>query len=84
MHQDTPLATSVRDLVESETGNRPQGSIRVLTQLRYWGYYFSPLNLFYCFDTEGETVEAIVAEVSNTPWGERHCYVLWEGNRQSS
>ena len=80
----TPLATSVRDLVESETGDRPQGPIRVLTQLRYWGYYFSPLNLFYCFDTEGEAVEAMVAEVSNTPWGERHCYVLWEGNRQSA
>ena len=78
-----PLGTTVRDLVESETGTRPQGPIRLLTQLRYWGYYFSPLNLFYCFDAEGETVEAIVAEVSNTPWGERHCYVLWDGNRQS-
>jgi len=79
-----PLADSVRDLVESETGNRPQGPVRLLTQLRYWGYYFSPLNLFYCFDTQGEAVEAILAEVSNTPWGERHCYVLWEGNRTSA
>lgn len=79
-----PLATSVRNLVESETGDRPQGPIRMLTQLRYWGYYFSPLNLFYCFGADGKTVEAIVAEVSNTPWGERHCYVLWEGNRQSA
>jgi len=81
---NAPLDTSVRDLVQSETGNRPQGPIRVLTQLRYWGYYFSPLNLFYCFDSEGEVVEAIVAEVSNTPWDERHCYVLWEGNRQQA
>lgn len=79
-----PLDDTVRNLVESETGRRPEGPIRLLTQLRYWGYYFSPLNLFYCFDSQGEVVEAIVAEVSNTPWGERHCYVLWEGNRQSA
>jgi DUF1365 family protein len=29
-------------------------------------------------------VEAVVAEVSNTPWRERHCYVLWKGNRVGS
>jgi DUF1365 family protein len=76
-----PIDTSVRDLVENHTGTRPRGSIRLLTQLRYFGYYFSPLNLFYCFDEDGSRVESIVAEVSNTPWSEQHCYVLWEGNR---
>ncbi|MHB8902790.1 MAG: DUF1365 domain-containing protein [Thermoguttaceae bacterium] len=75
-----PLADAVRSRVESETGRRPTGPIRLLTQLRYWGYYFSPLNLFYCFDPSGEHLEAIVAEVSNTPWGERHCYVLCTAN----
>ena len=45
-----PLADAVRSLVEEETGSRPEGPIRMLTQLRYWGLYFSPLNLFYCFD----------------------------------
>ena len=80
----TPLANAVRDLVESATGRRPLGSIRLLTQLRYWGYYFSPLNLFYCFDRESDLVEATVAEVNNTPWGERHCYVLWDENRQGA
>lgn len=79
-----PLAGAVRSLVEEETGRRPAGPIRLLTQLRYWGYYFSPLNLFYCFDQAGDRVEAIVAEVSNTPWGERHSYVLWDGNRQDA
>ena len=77
----TPLAEAVRDLVEAETGERPEGPIRLLTQLRRFGYYFSPLNLYYCFDRGGEDVEAVVAEVSNTPWLERHCYVLWQGNR---
>jgi hypothetical protein len=60
---------------------RPEGPIRLLTQLRYFGYYFSPLNLFYCYDEEGLRIEAVVAEVNNTPWNEQHCYVLWQGNR---
>jgi len=37
--------------------------------------------LFYVFDEQDERVEHVVAEVSNTPWNERHCYVLWSGNR---
>ena len=78
---DKPIDSAVRDLVEQHTGLRPRGPIRLLTQLRYFGYYFSPLNLQYCFDEDGSIVESIVAEVSNTPWGEQHCYVLWEGNR---
>jgi DUF1365 family protein len=77
----TPLADAVRDLVAAETGVRPGGPVRLLTQLRRYGYYFSPLNLYYCFDRDGEDVEAVVAEVSNTPWRERRCYVLWQGNR---
>jgi DUF1365 family protein len=76
------LDSTIRELVSTETGNSPTGPIRVLTQLRYWGYYFSPLNLFYCFDRDGERVESIVAEVSNTPWKQKHCYVLWSGNRR--
>lgn len=76
------LDLAVRDLVEQRTGGfRPKGPIRLLTQLRYFGLYFSPLNLYYCFDEGDQSVEAIVAEVSNTPWNEMHCYVLWQGNR---
>lgn len=76
-----PLADEVRNLVAERTGQAPTGPIRLLTQLRYFGYYMSPLNLFYCFDASGEKVSTIVAEVNNTPWNERHCYALWSGNR---
>jgi DUF1365 family protein len=77
---ELPLAETVRDLVEKRTNWRPMGPIRLLTFLRNWGYYFSPLSLYYCFDRTGQIVDAVVAEVSNTPWRERHCYVLWKGN----
>jgi len=78
-----PLADSVRELVQRETGLVVDGPIRLLTQLRTCGYYFSPLSLFYCYAAEGSgsQLQAVVAEVQNTPWLERHCYVLWQGNQ---
>ncbi|MBN1855238.1 MAG: DUF1365 domain-containing protein [Pirellulales bacterium] len=76
-----PLADAVRELVEQRTGCRPAGPIRLLTLLRNWGYYFNPLSLYYCFNGTGQSVDAAVAEVSNTPWHERHWYVLHKENR---
>lgn len=73
-----PLDQAVRDLVESETGSRPQGPIRLLTNLSYFGYCFNPVSFYYCFDSEDQQLETIIAEVNNTPWGERICYVLSE------
>lgn len=75
---DQPLAESVADLVERETGARPAGPIRLLTNLSYFGYCFNPVSFYYCFDESGERVETIVAEVNNTPWGEQDTYVLSE------
>ena len=71
-----PLAQTIRDLVEHTIGKRPEGPIRLLTHLRYFGYCFNPVSFYYCFDQAGRAVETIVAEVHNTPWNERHCYVL--------
>jgi len=71
-----PLDEAVRDLVAERTGRRPTGPVRLLTHLRYFGYVFNPVSLYYCFDAEGRGLDAVVAEVTNTPWGERHCYVL--------
>lgn len=73
---DVPLADAVRLLVETETGKRPAGPVRLLTNLSYFGYCFNPVSFYYCFDENGETVEFIVAEVNNTPWGERDTYVM--------
>jgi DUF1365 family protein len=70
------LDEAVRGLVEERTGRRPSGPIRLLTHLRYFGYVMNPVSFYYCYDTGGERVETIVAEIHNTPWGERHCYVL--------
>jgi uncharacterized protein len=78
-----PLDRAVRDVVQEQTGARPEGPIRVLTQLRSFGHCFNPVSFYYCFKPGGERVQALVAEVTNTPWGERHAYVI-EGKRSDS
>ncbi len=79
-----PLAEAARDMVEAKTGKRPTGPIRLLTHLRYFGYCMNPVSLYYCFAPGGEQLEAIIAEINNTPWGERHCYVLPASNSESA
>jgi len=71
-----PLADCVRELVERRTGERPAGPVRLLTTLRTLGYNFNPVSFYYCFDPGGERVQAVVAQVTNTPWGATHAYVL--------
>ncbi len=72
----TPLDQCVRDCVQSHTGRRPQGPIRMLAHLRYFGHCFNPVTFYYCFGADDCTLETIIAEITNTPWRERHAYVL--------
>lgn len=70
-----PLREAVLDRVEDELGRRPSGSLGLLTQLRTFGYLFNPVSFYFCHDEHGQ-LDVIVAEITNTPWGERHSYVL--------
>lgn len=70
-----PLAQAVRDRVAAATGERPCGPVRLLTHLRYAGYSFNPVSFYYCHAADG-ALHSIVAEITNTPWRERHAYVL--------
>ncbi len=66
----------MRDLVERETGARPAGPIRLLTHLRYFGWVMNPVSFYYVYDAADTRVETVVAEITNTPWDQRHAYVL--------
>ena len=66
-----PLADEVRRVVAQRLGTAPAGPVRILTHLRSFGHCFNPVSFYYCFDAD-EEVGAILAEVTNTPWGERH------------
>ncbi len=72
---DVPLDEAVRDLVAERLGVRPHGPVRMLAHLRYFGHCFNPVTFYWCFSPDGSEVEAVVAEVTSTPWGERHAYV---------
>ncbi len=72
----TPLADAVRARVLEATGRTPTGPIRLLTHARYFGTSFNPVSFYYCYAADGTTLETIVAEITNTPWKERHAYVL--------
>jgi len=70
------LDEAVRARVAQLTGERPAGPIRLLAQLRAFGLCFNPVSFYYCMDPAGERVMQVLAEVTNTPWGERHSYAL--------
>lgn len=73
---DKPLAEAVRDAVVERGGERPPGPIRLLSNLRYLGHSFNPVSFYFCMDERGERVKTVLAEVTNTPWGERHSYLI--------
>lgn len=68
------LDTAVRDRMEQSLGRRPRGPIRLLTHLRTLGYVFNPVSFYYAFDESDTRVESVLAEITNTPWNERHAY----------
>ncbi|MEJ2764875.1 DUF1365 domain-containing protein [Photobacterium sp. MCCC 1A19761] len=69
------LKEQVIEKVFELTGEQMQGRVMMLCQLRYAGLYFSPLNLYYLYDAQ-DSWQWMLAEVSNTPWNERHYYVV--------
>ncbi len=71
-----PLADAVRALIAGHAGEQQDGPIRLLTHPRYWGYGFNPVSFYYVFAPGGAALRWIVADVTNTPWQERHAYVL--------
>ena len=62
-------------MTELNNGITLKGDVFMLGQLRMWGLYFSPVNFYYLRNTEGKYTH-MLAEVSNTPWNERHHYLV--------
>ncbi len=73
---EQPLGDAVRERASAVLGRRPQGPVRLLAHLRYAGLAFNPVSFYYCYGADGVTLDCIVAEITNTPWKERHAYVL--------
>lgn len=70
------LEEAIRQLVSKRLNKKIKGPILLVTHLRYLGYVFNPVSFYYCYQEDGQELAAIVAEIHNTPWQERYCYVL--------
>lgn len=69
------LARRARALVADRTGlPAPAGPVRLLTTPRMFGHGFNPVSFYYLHDEPDGPAEAVIAEVTNTPWGGRHSY----------
>jgi DUF1365 family protein len=72
---ELPLKEAVLARVEQELGRRPRGPVTLVAQVRVMGYVFNPVSFYLCHDEHAE-LDALVAEITNTPWNERYAYVL--------
>jgi uncharacterized protein len=70
-----PLKSEISDLLLKATNNSARGPIRLLTNMRYFGFCFNPASFYYCFEADGKTLQAIITHITNTPWGENYAYV---------
>lgn len=70
-----PLKEEISELIKTATNQYPRGPIRLLTNMRYFGFCFNPVSFYYCFEQDGMTLQAIVSHITNTPWGENYAYV---------
>ncbi|MFZ5723157.1 MAG: DUF1365 domain-containing protein [Pseudomonadota bacterium] len=75
----TLRAAVLQELAERGIDTAAVGPVRLLAHWRYWGVSFNPLSLYYCYAGDGVTLRHVLCEVHNTPWNERHCYLLPAG-----
>lgn len=67
------LSQRIKNKVRELHGHKEIEKIVMLVQVRSFGVYFSPANFYFCYNKNKECTQ-MLAEVSNTPWNERHYY----------
>lgn len=80
---DRDLKTAVCDQIEAQLGESFDGQVYLLTHPRYLGFVFNPVSFYFCVNASGQ-VEYVLADINNTPWNQRHCYVLRADNKADS
>ncbi|AFJ01514.1 Hypothetical protein Q7C_336 [Methylophaga frappieri] len=73
-HPARDLKTAVCELIKQRSGESFAGTIKLLSHPRYLNVIFNPVSFYFCY--QQEQLQYIVAEINNTPWNERHCYLL--------
>jgi len=69
------LTQRIKQKINTLQGHTDIKRILMLVQVRCFGLYFSPANFYFCYNSEDKCTQ-MMAEVSNTPWNERHYYLV--------
>eukprot|EP01135_Chromosphaera_perkinsii_P007656 Nk52_evm112s914 gene=Nk52_evmTU112s914 len=78
------LVLLIRTVAKDELKRELNGPIYLLTTIRSLGYCFNPISVYYIFESSSSSiVDAIILEVTNTPWLEKKLYVLDASNAPS-
>ncbi|MTI63466.1 DUF1365 domain-containing protein [Methylophaga sp.] len=72
---DRALKSAVEAQIEQQLGERFTGRVYLLTHPRYLGFVFNPVSFYFCINEQGQ-LAYVLAEINNTPWNQRHCYVF--------
>ncbi|GLS83720.1 DUF1365 domain-containing protein [Paraferrimonas haliotis] len=67
----------------NQLGGEGVQRVMFVGQPRCFGLYFSPINMYYCYD-EQDQLKYLLAEVSNTPWNQRHYYLVDAPNESAT
>lgn len=73
---DISISEAIKARIRESTDKAFSGQIFLLANWRYFGIQNNPIACYFCFGADSQKLDYIVAEVTNTPWGERHSYVL--------
>ncbi len=73
---DQSLDAAVKQRILEQTGDEFSGRICLLTNLRYLGFGFNSVSFYFCYPEDADNPRYILAEITNTPWDQRHCYLL--------
>ncbi|MDH1469517.1 DUF1365 domain-containing protein [Shewanella sp. GD03713] len=68
------LKQRVLEQVAELGGHQSCDRVLFVGQIRHFGVYFSPVNFYFCYQAQQPLY--MLAEVSNTPWDQRHCYLV--------
>ena len=78
------LSGTARSELGAILGRPVRGPVRMLTQIRRWGWLFNPITIYFVWDadtvadstnaSDGPSPVGAVIEVTNTPWKQRHRY----------
>lgn len=60
------------------------GDIYFMGQIRAFGVFFSPVNFYFHKNDKTHIFDWMLAEVSNTPWNERHYYLVNLNTQENS